>query len=282
MPVIEMQIADRRNPASVALSNRGHNVYSQFGEDGVLEALFESIGATNHWCVEFGAWDGVHLSNTCNLIRHGGWSGVQIEASQSKFSRLQANFSGNTNVRQICATIGFEGGVNSLDDALASTDCPRDFDLLSIDVDGNDWHVWNSVEAYRPRAVIIEYNPSIPNDVIFIQDRDMEINEGSSLAALIRLGKTKGYELAACTQCNAVFVTETDYPLLEIPDNSVDAMRINPVGRIFYGFNGTIYNTLPTLNWRLKGLPIRPDSLQLLSPDERGFGGRVRDGATSR
>jgi hypothetical protein len=219
----------------------------------------------------------VHLSNTCNLIRNDGWRGVQIEGNATKLEALKENFAGNPNVLQIHTLVGFRRGHDALDDVLARSDFPKDFDLLSIDIDGNDWHVWESVETYRPRVVVIEYNPTIPNDVVFIQDRDMSVNEGCSLAALIQLGKKKRYELVAVTACNAIFVTAEEFSKVGIEDNSVDAMRVSPPGGIFFGYNGTIYHTLGHGIWRLAKTDIaRPDSLQILPPEKRIFGDRVR------
>lgn len=279
MPTIKVQVADQRKPESLFLLKHAANVHSQFGEDGILSALFDIIGRANRWCVEFGAWDGVYLSNTCDLIRRHGWKAVQIEGSAKKFETLKANFAGNDNVRQICALVGFERGVNTLDDILARSELPEDFDLLSIDIDGNDWYVWESITDYRPRVVVIEYNPTIPNDVLFIQDKDMSLNEGCSLSALIDLGKAKGYELVACTVCNAIFVTREDFPKLGIADNGIDAMHLGARGRIFYGYNGKIYHTLASGTWKLAGTTIaEPDSLQLLPAHERLYGDRVTSG----
>ncbi|MFN0190580.1 MAG: hypothetical protein ACKVP5_01205 [Aestuariivirga sp.] len=274
MPTIAMVPPKKINHESIWLMRRQANVFSQSGEDGILGAIFETIGTRNKWCVEFGAWDGVHLSNTCNLIRNQGWSAVQIEGDTAKFPELVKNFEGNDKVRQINRMVGFTEGVDCLDDILATTPIPKDFDLLSIDIDGNDWHVWDSLNIYKPRVVVIEHNGSVPNDVIFIQDPDMSVNEGCSLAALIDLGKQKGYEFCAVTTPNAFFVRREDFPLLKIPDNSIDALRRSPIGRIFSGYNRKIYHTMSRMGWGGGELPA--DCFQKFPPEKQGFAGRVR------
>ena len=92
-------------------------------------------------------------------------------------------------------------------------------DVLSIDIDGYDYHVWDAVQDYRPRIVIIEYNPSIPNDIIAINPHREDIFTGSSAAALVELGRKKGYSLIAVTQTNLLFVVNEEYDKLEIWDN---------------------------------------------------------------
>jgi len=272
MPVLRVINLDRRKPESCYVQEHAHNINSQFGEDGVIEKIFEIIPPANRWCVEFGAWDGVYLSNTCHLVRDLGWDGVLIEGSAEKFADLTNNFADLENAHPIHALVGFERGTNSLDDVLATTDCPRDVDLVSIDIDGSDYHVWRSMARYRPRVVVIEFNPSVPNDVVFVQDRDMSIHQGASLAAVVELGKQKRYELVATTNCNAFFVREELFPAFGIEDNSIDALRQNVIGRIFHGYDGTVYTKMRPLQWVGRG-DYRPpiDVFQLIPPEERNF-----------
>lgn len=280
MPVLRIVDLDRTKPESCWLLKHAKKEYSQNGEDGILEKLWEVIGAENKWCVEFGAWDGVHLSNTCHFIRQHGWSGVLIEGNEAKFAEIKQNFPGRDDVHPVCTTIGFIPGKNTIDDALAPLPIPKDFDFISIDIDGNDYHIWKSIETYRPRVVCIEFNPAVPNDVVFIQDRNMKIHQGASLAALIELGKEKGYELAAVTNCNGIFVLAELFPKLGIADNSIDAMRKNVTGRIFGTYDGTIYNHTRPLNWAGQGQRPARDQFQLLKPSERVFYDQLPDGGT--
>jgi len=175
------------------------NKTSQSGEDGILRRIFEIMGTNNQWCVEFGAWDGKKHSNTYALIADNAWHGVLIEGDTPRFRELENTYRGNDRVDLINDFVGFDPGRNSIDTLLGGTSIPADFDLLIVDIDGNDWHVWHSMQAYRPRVVVIEHNPSIPNDVIFIQERNQDVQQGNSLRALVMLGKEKGYELICTT-----------------------------------------------------------------------------------
>lgn len=271
MPVIRVNNLDRRKSASCVLDQYARKVFSQFGEDGIIERVFEIIDAKNKWCVEFGAWDGVYLSNTCNLIRNHGWSAVQIEGNPRKFLELEKNFKGLRYVKPLQRIIGFTEGKDTIDHALSKTRIPEDFDLISIDIDGNDYHIWRSMTAFKPRAVVIEFNPAIPNDVEFIQDRDMAIHQGASLAALIELGKRKDYELVATTNCNAVFVRQELFRKFGISDNSIDAMRKNITGRIFSTYDGTIYNNMRPLQWVGRGTRVPNDQFQMVQKEQRVF-----------
>src|SRR6185436_19202869 len=93
------------------------NVGSQFGEDGILQRIFEILPGTNKWCVEFGAWDGKHLSNCYNLISNSNWKGVMIEANGDKFLELKKNHGKNPNAYLINRFVEFTGE-NTLDNIL--------------------------------------------------------------------------------------------------------------------------------------------------------------------
>ena len=83
------------------------NDYSQNGEDGIIEALLDQLPERNRWCVEFGAWDGEHLSNCANLIRNHDYSAVLIEASPERFRDLQATWQQHSRVTRLNAFVGF-------------------------------------------------------------------------------------------------------------------------------------------------------------------------------
>ena len=269
---------DRRDPRSCFLLEHASNVTSQFGEDGILRKLFEIIGEKSRWCVDVGAWDGRKLSNTWDLVQNRDWSGVLIEGSASKFPKLQRTYAGNERAVCVQGIVQPTSGPGSLDDLLGRTPIPAGFDLLSIDIDGNDYHVWDSLTNYRPRVVVIEYNPCIPNDVIFVQDVDPAINQGSSLHALIELGRRKGYELACVTASNAIFVRRKVYPKLGIPDNDIDLMAFpTREGKYFDGYDGTLFHIgLPKLH-SVKGVRIGPEQLQVLDPSQRGYNDAISE-----
>jgi hypothetical protein len=154
------------------------NINSLSGEDGIIEKIFQTIPAANRWCMEFGAWDGKLYSNTHLLMQKAGWSGVFVEADRDRFRDLINTYSGNPVAHCLNCFVSFLGE-NSLDSVLARTPIPKDFDLLSIDIDGNDYHVWESLLTYQPRVVIVEFNHTIPSHVEFVQPRDMKVNQGT-------------------------------------------------------------------------------------------------------
>lgn len=121
------------------IAQHDRKVYSQRGEDGRIEKILDSLGENDSWCVEFGSWDGIYNSNVLNLVRHRGYRAVMIEGSDAKFPELVENLKGLP-VHPLHAFVGWEGE-NRLDAFLAKPPIPANFDLLSIDIDGNDHHV---------------------------------------------------------------------------------------------------------------------------------------------
>jgi len=182
------------------LERYASNTVSQNGEDGILAEIFKRIKPRSELCVEFGAWDGKHFSNTWALWHDAGWSAILIEGDHDKFLQLQLAIDKFPSVKGINAYVTSEG-VNSLDSLLGDAGVGVDaIDLLSIDIDGDDYHVWDALTLFRPRVVIIEYNPTIPPEIDIVQRRGEYF--GASAAALTRLARSKGYELAACTRTN--------------------------------------------------------------------------------
>jgi hypothetical protein len=218
------------------------NIYSQNGEDGIIEKIISLLPATDKWCVEFGAWDGTYLSNSFNLIENHGYSAVLIEADRGKFLKLHRKNQTKENIVVLNKLVGLKEN-NGLDFILADTVITKNFDFLSIDVDGNDFHIWKNISEYRPKIVCIEYNPTIPTEVEFIQPADLSISQGSSLSSLVTLAKEKNYELIAVTSCNAIFVTAELFPLFNITNNSPKILREDNslISYIFIGYDGTIF-----------------------------------------
>jgi hypothetical protein len=219
-----------------------HNVFSQTGEDGIIEKILGTIGETDRWCVEFGAWDGKHLSNTRNLIEHHDYSAVLLEGSKEKFRQLEANCRHTEKVIPLNQYVGF-GDEDNLDKILSATPVPVDFDLLSIDIDGNDFHVWKAMSVYRPKVVCVEFNPTIPTEVRFVQRPDPRVNQGCSLLALVDLAKEKGYQLISVLPFNAFFVLGKYYGRFSLPDNRPAILRtdLSNITYIFSGYDGTLF-----------------------------------------
>jgi hypothetical protein len=240
------------------------DVYSQTGEDGVIDQLLEMIPGKDKWCVEFGAADGVWLSNTRNLIENGGYSSVQIEGSKEKSAALRKNYAENPKVIIINAFVGFNTH-DSLDAILAGYPVPRDFDFLSIDVDGNDYHIWRAVTFYRPKVVCIEFNPTIPTELRFVQRPDPTVHQGASLLSMVELGKEKRYELVSVLGFNAFFVDSKYFPLFGLSDNRPQTLRtdLSYVTHLFSGYDGTLMlEGCRQLPWH--NLPIKASALSLL------------------
>ncbi len=118
------------------------------------------------------------------LIESKGFSAVLIEADRNRFNDLQRSYSHLGSCITINRFVGFKENYN-LDHILSTTNIPNNFDFLSIDIDGNDFHVWKAISKYRPKLVAIEFNPTIPTQVRFIQPADPSINQCASLLSLV-------------------------------------------------------------------------------------------------
>jgi hypothetical protein len=182
------------------LERHERRVLSQGGEDGVLEALFARLGSTNRRYVEFGCGDGVQC-NTAALRRQG-WQGLLMDGVDAP---------GAPDVHIVPAWITAET-IEALFDAHG---VPAEPDLMSIDLDGNDWWVWRAIRR-RPRVVVAEYNGNLAADRALVMPYDPghrwdgTNHYGASLLALQRLGREKGYTLVYASQAgvNAFFVRD--------------------------------------------------------------------------
>lgn len=268
--------------SNLDLLSYSRNATSEHGEDGVIHKIFEIIGEGNRWCIELGALNGKHGSNVWHLVKEEGWSGVLIEADQTYFEKLQQEYAGVGRVHCINAFVSFEGNT-TLDAVLAQTPLPKEFDLFSLDIDGNEYHLWDSMINYRPCVMVVEFNPTIPNDVQFIQPRNMNVFQGSSLKALIELGKRKGYELVAANEVNAFFVVKELFSKFGIADNSIDALHTDHQyeTKLFQLHDGTLrISGYDQLLWHK--LPIDVEKLQVLPPHKRHYPAKIDEGNTMR
>jgi len=248
---------------SAWLNQYARTVTSQGGEDGIIEEILEVIEDNDKWCVEFGSWDGKKLSNTYNLIVNKGYSAVLIESNRKRFKSLLKTFGGNAQVIPLNTFVGFDAD-NNLDAILKNTAIPGNFDLLSIDVDGNDYHIWEAVKKYKPKVVVIEFNATIPSQVEFVQPRDMSVTQGSSILSITKLAKSKGYELVASTS-NAIYVDAKYFDLFGIEDNSVEQIWTDrsALTYVFCGYDGTVFlRGLCKLPWQ--GILLKESMVQQL------------------
>lgn len=253
------------SPPDYLLNKWAADVFSQTGEDGITEQILSVIGERNGWAVEFGGWDGLRFSNCANLFRHKNYSGVFVEVNQAKYKELLCNYANYPKVKAFNQLVGFEAKDN-LDALLADVSIPPNLDFLSIDIDGNDYYVWKAIRTLRPKLVCIEFNPTIPSEVDFAQEANPKVQQGSSLAAMIRLGKEKGYELVCATEWNGFFVDGKYFDRFKIPDNSIQNLRRNlsAVTYIFSGYDGRmilagnkkmLWHDLPMEEERMQQLP---------------------------
>lgn len=256
-PILYKVQNNQLNDESRFLLKYRNNITSQDGEDGIIEKIFDLIGNQNKWFVEFGAYDGLENCNSHTLATQKDWQGVFIEGDHSRYCLLEKTYNDHEGTHLVHTFVGEGAGQMPLDTILSDYDIPHDFDLVSIDIDGNDWHVWKGLTNYRPRIVIIEFNPTISNDIVFIQQNVKMVQQGNSLLAFIQLGKEKGYELICVTQYNAFFVVKEEYAAFKIDDNSIEAMHMPMMdGRVFHCYDATIYNTgMPKLIWAVSGQP---------------------------
>ncbi len=272
MPQIIHRPVNRMRRDCAWLLDHRANITSQIGQDGILGKIFDLVGEGQKFCVEFGAWDGRYLSNTWNLIANKDWGGILIEGDAAKFRGLLATHP-YSRVKPLNCFVHWHGE-HALDEILRRNDAPAQIDLMSIDVDGNDWHIWKSLANYRPRVVLIEFNPTVPNDVFFVQDADRRLNHGNSLLAMVELGKQKGYSLVCANCWDAFFVIDELYQAFNIPDNGIDAMHFYPEAQtsFFQGYDGTLFTAgNRRLLWHNLGFAF--DAIQLLPPEQRRYRG---------
>jgi hypothetical protein len=189
------------------------SAFSQNGEDGIIEEIFRRIGVTNRFFVEFGASDGVETNSSYLLYK--GWNGVWIDGSQKNLAAIRqscANAIAKGQLQAVCSFITAE----NIEGLFKDANVPTELDFLSVDIDRNDYYVWEALQSYRPRVVAIEYNAVyrpgcdfvIPYDAHAVWDKTSHF--GASIDALCRLGAQKGYKLVGCcfAGINAFFVRE--------------------------------------------------------------------------
>jgi hypothetical protein len=187
-----------------------HQVFSQSGEDGIIEEIFNRIGTTNKCFVEFGVQDGLECNSTYLLLKE--WKGLWIEGSEKYYNQIKANFS-HLQDNQLKVKNAFITAEN-IENLFDEHDIPKELDMLSIDIDGNDYYVWAAIKKYTPRVVVIEYNATMRPNIEWIKaydpksiwDKTMHFN--ASLKSLELLGLEKGYKLIGCNfhGTNAFFV----------------------------------------------------------------------------
>jgi len=196
------------------IHNAEFQVFSQFGDDGILQYLVHQTQPDQHTFIEFGVGD-YSESNTRFLLINDNWRGLIIDGSQKAMNALKNDdvywrhdltaigaFITSENINQLFLENGFGGDVG----------------ILSIDIDGNDYWIWDAIDSVNPVLVIAEYNSvfgsdfaiTIPYDLQFFRTKAHYSNLywGCSLKSLCLLAEKKGYAFVGCNSNgnNAHFV----------------------------------------------------------------------------
>jgi hypothetical protein len=206
----EIELAERlKDP--IRLERFGYKVYSQSDEDGILSEIFRRIGTTNKKFVEFGVQNGLECNG--HFLLHKGWQGLWLEGSSDYCKQIHDNFKvpiANNRLNVVNAFIDKD----NINDLIRSGGMNENIDLLSIDIDGNDYHVWKAINCINSRVVCIEYNAKFPSDFEWVMEYDASHiwdetdKHGASLKSLEILGNELGYQLVGTNLngINAFFV----------------------------------------------------------------------------
>lgn len=227
----------RRISDNLFLERYGYKVYSQSDEDGIIEEIFNRIGTKSKIFVELGVGNGTEC-NTHYLI-HKGWSGLWIDGDKKMMKEAQNLFERPItkgrlrihnefiNIKNVNEIIGGRNGING------------EVDLLSIDIDGNDYWIWEKITCINPRVVVIEYNAKFPPNHEWIMKYNeshvwlRDDQQGASLKSLELLGQKMGYQLVGTnfTGINAFFVkvemANDLFPKPAIAENLYNCTRWN-------------------------------------------------------
>jgi hypothetical protein len=192
-------------------------VFSQWGEDGIIQYLLQHVSIDRPIFVEFGV-ENYTESNTRFLLTNNHWAGLVIDGSAENIDyirRDQIYWASNLKAEHSFIT---KENINEL---LSKNGIAGDIGLLSVDIDGNDYWVWKAINTILPRIVICEYNShfgptaevTTPYDVAFTRDAAhfSKIYYGASISALTSLASAKGYSLVATNSVGSnIFFVRND------------------------------------------------------------------------
>lgn len=203
-----------RNKTSTTLSDYEFKIFSQWGEDGILQHLTAALDIANRTFIEFGVED-FSESNCRYLMMKDAWQGFVIDGSPQHIARLKAS-----PIYWQYQLAGREAFItrDNISALLDESGFAREVGILSVDIDGNDWFVLEALSAWRAEIIVVEYNAvfghhhavSVPYDPEFVRSRKHFSNLywGASLPAFDHLLRPRGYEFvgANSTGSNAFFV----------------------------------------------------------------------------
>lgn len=199
----------------------GRNIFTQFGEDGIIEKLFSDLKINNGIVVEFGAWDGIYLSNVYKLWRYNGFKAILIEGDKNKaeeFKKISKKYNQVECVNAV--VVPDKNNINSIDNILSRSLFDINDDnlaLMSIDVDSCDYFIFDSLNKYRPKVIIIETNTDQLEEFA-------THNSGCSLYSVNKLAISKNYTLV-CHTGNAFFVRNDLMHLIPNGNYSVEFLQ---------------------------------------------------------
>jgi hypothetical protein len=205
---------------ATALAANEFQVYSQWGEDGIIQHLLRHVRVPRKIFVEFGVQNYTE-SNTRFLLVKDNWSGLVIDGSAAHIAYIrQDEIYWRHNLKAAHSFITRE----NINELLRENGVSGEIGLLSVDIDGNDYWVWEAIDSVSPALVITEYNArfgaeravTVPYDPAFVREKAHAscAYYGASLAALVALGKRKGYAFVGTNTAgnNAFFVRQDLQP----------------------------------------------------------------------
>jgi len=197
------------------LNHHEAQVFSQNGEDGIVAEIFRRIGTKDRIFVEVGVGDGLE-NNTAYLLTQG-WRGYWIEGDKDFVRMIRSHFHGPLGEGALTLLNALVDAEN-VESLLVELGVPKQFDLLSLDIDRNTYHVWKALRRFQPRVAVIEYNATFTPDVEWVANYaplrqwNQSSYFGASLKSYERLAEELGYALVGCdlTGTNAFFVRTTE------------------------------------------------------------------------
>lgn len=211
------RIEARQNLSAHTPSEAEFKVYSQWGEDGIIQFILNRVPISQHTFIEFGV-ETYRESNTRFLLINSNWSGLVIDGSQTNIDYIKSDsIYWKYNLKADCAFIDAE----NINDLISRNGLSGEIGILSIDIDGNDYWVWKAITVINPSIIICEYNSlwgfseavSTPYDANFSRRNKHFSNlyYGASIKALNDLAISKGYSLVAGNSAgNNIFFVRND------------------------------------------------------------------------
>ncbi len=202
------------------LADNEFRVFSQWGEDGIIQFLLRHIPIENRTFVEFGVEDYIQ-ANTRFLLVNNNWHGLVLDGSSENIAKIKdAPVHFNYDLKAVQAFVTRD----NINEILRNNGVTGEIGLLSIDIDGNDFWVWRAIDVIDPIIVVVEYNHrfgkepavTVPYEESFDRFRSPRplVYFGASLKALCILGERKGYAFVGCNSngVNAFFVRKDKKP----------------------------------------------------------------------